>query len=404
MPPTTSVPSPLTAPRATGGTGKYSFRTVELAAGASTQKGGFVSCWATGYYGPAGQSGSPSTETPPLGRFYETVSNATGANGAITANVQFFGERSLMLFDQDATNPVAVTDRERLCSLTDDHSACAPGTILSTGVTAADAGVVVDFEPQGSGGGSASTGVWLERLFPASSEFANDEPIPPALLLPGAYTARAVWTSLAAYAGTTDAAGARVLTASAVGALAAQDGVTIAIGDVLLLPEGTTNIGAASDAGFWQVTGLGAAGAKWSVQRAPWWTTGEAIPLGQDLVVGGEGTLFAGSTWRAYCAKGQLIDTGTPLLYPDEVTQQVTLVTGGGNVAVTNVPIRSATKSNVVPVYAGAGTPAATTLSYAPGAITPGPLGTATVTVQAVKAAMAAVTGDTSVVNVTIVN
>src|ERR1700733_14615221 len=112
----TSTPAPLTSPRSVGGEYPYRRRLVPLAANVSAQKGGYGSCWASGYYGPAGQSGSPATETPPLGRFYETISNATGANGAVNANVQFFVERSLMLFDQDATNPVTVAGRERLCS------------------------------------------------------------------------------------------------------------------------------------------------------------------------------------------------------------------------------------------------------------------------------------------------
>jgi hypothetical protein len=56
-----STPSPLTSPRPTGGLYFIERQVLPLAAGVSVQKGGAFSCWASGYYGPAGQSGSPGT-------------------------------------------------------------------------------------------------------------------------------------------------------------------------------------------------------------------------------------------------------------------------------------------------------------------------------------------------------
>jgi hypothetical protein len=73
-----------------------------------------------------------------------------------------------------------------------------------------------------------------------------------AVLTP-ANKARAVITSIQAYGGTTTG----VLTETGTSALSAADGVTLAVGDVVLLPAGTVNISAASDAGPYVVTALG---------------------------------------------------------------------------------------------------------------------------------------------------
>jgi hypothetical protein len=393
-----STPSPLTSPRPTGGIYFIERQVLPLAAGVSAQKGGYFSCWASGYYGPAGQSGSPGTETPPLGRFSDTVSNVGGINGAASCNCEYLQGRWGMRFDNDATNPVTITNNERLCSLVDDHTVCAPGTVLSTGQVATDAGLVIGFEPQGTTGGSSSTGIYVERLFGSSTDFDEDEATPPGT----SFVARAVANAnLPAYTGTTTG----TLTASANGALAAQDGVTMAVGDILLLTVASTNLTALSDAGLYQITSLGASGAKYVLQRVPGWTTGNAIPNGRDVNVS-EGTLFAGTSWRVFAVKGQIVDTNDPVLYPRQVTIQVTMNGASPSLfAITTIPLRSVTKSNAIAMYAGGGTPAATTLAYQPGVITPASLGSAgSVTISAVKAQMAGVNTDTALVNVTITN
>ena len=217
-----------------------------------------------------------------------------------------------------------------------------------------------------------------------------------------AFYARGVITSLQAYGGTTTG----VLTETTNGALAAQDGMTIAVGDVLWLPAGTTNISAASDSGPYVVTALGAAGSKWSMKRPAWWPTGgafgTAIPMGKTVQMGPEGTTYFNSIWASWAAPGQVIDTNDPAMYPRSITQRVTLVTGSASVTISNIPIRAAAATGVVVDYIS-GAAKSTTVSYAPTTITPGALNTASLVISAMIAGMtAAGSGDVSVVNVTV--
>lgn len=220
-----------------------------------------------------------------------------------------------------------------------------------------------------------------------------------------AFKVRAVITTLQAYGGTTTG----VLTETANGAISAADGVTLALGDVVFVQEGTTNLTTASDAGPYVVTALGGASAKWQLTRPSWWQTGAAMALGQTLDVGGEGTLWAGSSWRSFAAKGSVVDTTAPLFWVRSITQEVTL-TGSGNKAISNVGIRSATQSQVLVSKVTNGGTISSTVRYemtpasSPGAITAGALGTGAVTVQASVAAGTANASDQSVVNVTIIN
>ena len=127
------------------------------------------------------------------------------------------------------------------------------------------------------------------------------------------FYARAVITSIAAYAASNG-----VLTASATGAIGAQDGVTLAAGDVVLLPayQGGAASVAASDAGPYVVTAVGDGSTKYVLTRPSWWPTAGGIPQGVAISVGGEGTVWAGSTWKALCAKGKIVDTDDPTIYP----------------------------------------------------------------------------------------
>jgi len=124
-----------------------------------------------------------------------------------------------------------------------------------------------------------------------------------------AFTARAVATSIAAYAGT----GTGALTKSTNGALAAQDGLTIVVGDIIFLPHGLTNVQAA-DVGPWLVTGLGGTSSKWTLVRPSWWQHGSAIPLVSIIQIGPSGTSFKNYEWRATTTG--TIDTTDPLFYP----------------------------------------------------------------------------------------
>ena len=155
-------------------------------------------------------------------------------------------------------------------------------------------------------------------------------------------TARAVATSIGAYTGTTTGA----LTVTATGALGAQDGVTLAPGDVVFIPEGLTNITADTDAGPYEVINAGGTGVS-AVLRRPWWyATGSAIGLSRKISIGGEGTLWAGVTWRSDAAKGAAVDTTAPAFWETKVSKAVTLASG--TIVVTGLPIKSATGSPIL--------------------------------------------------------
>ncbi len=213
---------------------------------------------------------------------------------------------------------------------------------------------------------------------------------------------RGVITSLQAYAGSTTG----VLTESTNGALAAQDGMTIAVGDVLWLPAGLTNITAVSDSGPYVVTALGAVGSKWSMKRPAWWPTsaafGAGIPMGQQVQMGPEGTVYFNQQWKSWAAPGQVVDTNDPVMYPVKMTVRATLLTGSASVTIASIPIRNAAACGFSIEYIS-GAAKSTTVGYAPTTITPGALNTASLVISAMIAGMtAAGSGDVSVVSVTV--
>jgi hypothetical protein len=236
--------------------------------------------------------------------------------------------------------------------------------------------------------------------------FANPYGLPVNIgTVPPIYEARCVVTALpGAYTGSTTG----VLTASGNGVIAAQNGVTPAAGDVVWLAKGATHITAASDAGPYVVTNPGAAGAPFVLTRPWWWATGQAILPGQPVLIGGEDTLFGGSRFKCFCAKGAIIDTNDPAAYPDQVTVPVTLATG--TATVTGVPLRSATKSQVVARLTSGGTPDVATVGFETLARTAGEVSTggsataASLTVDAVLAGLTINASDASHVLVTIFN
>ena len=217
------------------------------------------------------------------------------------------------------------------------------------------------------------------------------------------YKARAVVTTLQAYTGS----GTNTLTETVNGAISAADGVTLAVGDVVIIPAGTTNLTGALDAGPWQVSALGSGAAKWVLVRPDWWTTGAVIPLGQVIDCGGEGTLYGGTQWKSFAAQGSaVIGTNDPVLWPDAVTTTATLV--AGSVAVTSIPVRSLTKSQFQASLNTIGGTLTGTVGYGVlpnvSALTAGNLGTVSITFKALASADAVQASDTSTINVTITN
>lgn len=174
-----------------------------------------------------------------------------------------------------------------------------------------------------------------------------------------------------------------VLTATANGALAAVDGVTLAVGDLVLLPNGIA--AAAADAGLYQVTSIGGTSAKYVLTAAPDVPYG-AVMLPKTEFAISEGTLYGGTTWvNTLTGLTNLVGTASFTFFPRFVSQSIVLV--AGTKTITNVPILSATTVAMRFTRTTANT-TTSTIDYQPvGTITPGALGTATFAFDAVVAA-----------------
>lgn len=114
-----------------------------LSANVKAIKGGYVACDANGFYCPA--TGA-STHVNVFARFTETVDNTGGADGAKSANVQFFRERTLFLLN-NGTSALDATDRERPCYVQDDQT-------VGGDDTKSFGGIVYDV---------TSEGVWVDQ-------------------------------------------------------------------------------------------------------------------------------------------------------------------------------------------------------------------------------------------------
>jgi hypothetical protein len=315
----------------------------------------------------------------PVGLVEKTVDNSAGAAGALNANVQ----RDYLL-DNDATNAITQAMLFRsYCYLVDNHTAGSSdvgGTLAPLGVP-----------------------VWLGTGKQAGKVAVRVMACTPHAPLPGAaqgFEVRGVATNIEA-----GSFAAGVFTATANGALAAQDGLTIAVGDLLMLPAGTLTTLAvtAANSGPYVVTAIGSASAKVVLTRPSWWRHADGARLSAQIRVRA-GTLFAGTTWRSFSAAAVVIGTGDPALYPEQVTQQVTLVAGTRTIS--NVPIFSTSRLGMSAMLAG-GTPAGTTTNYQrklTSGATAGGIGTAALVVEAQSVAGTIVNTDVAVLNVTIFN
>lgn len=95
-----------------------------------------------------------------------------------------------------------------------------------------------------------------------------------------------------------------VITANANGALAAVDGVTLVVGDRILLKNGA----AGADNGIYTVTSLGSAGTKWRLTRAADANTSALVTSGM-LVPVEEGTANASTIWELSTANPITLNT-----------------------------------------------------------------------------------------------
>lgn len=219
-------------------------------------------------------------------------------------------------------------------------------------------------------------------------------PVVQYILPPTQFKARAVVTTLQAYGGT----GTGTLTESANGAISAADGVTLAVGDIVFIQEGTTNLTAAKDAGPWQVVALGDGSNKWSLIRPSWWTHGAAVIQGVTIELGGEGTAYAGTSWKSFAGTGKLVGTDAPVFWPKAVQGSTALV--GGTFTI-SAPVRSTTKTAVSLARIATGGTVTSTIRYCPtsagaNGLTAGVIGVGQVVVQATVAAGTIANTDTS--------
>lgn len=345
-------------------------------AASSTIRGGtMVGTNASGYAVKA----TASAALKLWGRAEALVDNSAGSNGDKYVEVR----PGVFYFNNDTTNAVTIADRGAYVFSLDDNVV---GRSSLSG-TLPLAGYVIDVPASGTPNyGKVAVAVGMARPDSLNPELADDVSL--------AYKARAVATSIAAY---TAASG--VITASATGAIGAQDGVTMVATDLLLIPEGLSNVTAA-DAGPYIVTNAGSGSAAFVLTRPDWWPHGGGILPGAVIQLGADGTLFKGSAWKTFVAKSKVVGTDAPLLYPDYVCQSVTLASGV--ITVSNVPILSATKSFFGINRTTLGGTASGT--YNPTTITAGVLGTGSFQVSSQSITGTTNASDTSTLNIAVEN
>lgn len=183
--------------------------------------------------------------------------------------------------------------------------------------------------------------------------------------------------------------------------VASNDGLTYAEGDRVALVKQTT----AAQCGIYVVGPVASTTAP--LTRSDDFPSGAAIVNGTKFEVS-EGTLYAGSTWKAMCTGACVVGTDDPLFYPRIVKAKITLA-GGSSLyalgATEGLWLFSATKSVA---QATLNTPAGTLGTWGLGCPstnrTAGKVGTAALRVQSFDAAGTAAGADTSTVDVLVVN
>lgn len=160
------------------------------------------------------------------------------------------------------------------------------------------------------------------------------------------------------------------------------DGITYVAGDVVLLTAQTT----AAENGPYVV---GTVATTAPLTRPDWWVAGSAIAQGQVIQVGGEGTIFGGSEWKALCAKSKIVGTDDPVFYPRVCKGTVTLVAGTITLGSTQgLFLKSTTASSILITPNTANTTTSTvTYGAAVASRTAGVSGTAAAVLQARVAA-----------------
>ena len=319
------------------------------------------------------------------GRCERQVVNTTAAGFGNAGDLRVEVKPGVFFFDNDTgAGAVSNSNRGAYVFALDDHT-------VSTSDAAGTrplAGYVIDVPASGQPEyGKVAVAVGMARPDALDPELSGGS---------SAFKARAVATSIGAYTYT-----GGTLTVTATGAMASQDGVSMVAGDVLLIPEGISNVTAA-DAGPYVVTTPGTATTQAAMVRADWWPHGGTLPVGSVIDLGGEGTLFKGSSWKSFAAKGAVIGTTAPALYPSFVCQSVTLASG--LITITNVPVLSTTNTYFGVNRTTVGGTVTTTVQYNPASIVAGIINTGSVQIAAQTSTGATDTSDTSTLNVAIEN
>lgn len=317
-------------------------------------KGGMAAINAAGYLAPAGIANTDIV----VGRFVDTYDNSGGSAGDIN------GEAEQGIFRWANGDSITVAHIGDPCYASDDQT-----VNKSDAAGRPYAGRIVDVDSQG---------VWvLQGLFMQSGAAPDAEATLPQ----------------ARYVMTTDVPDLGAFTV-------AQDGVTGVAGDFVLLANQTT----ASQNGVYTI-GTVAAGVA-PLTRAAWMPAGTVLRSGYTVHVE-SGTLFASTDWFISTAGAITIGTTAHAWYPEAVTQSVALV--AGTVTLSNVPILSATKTGFGIVRNTANTSTLTVGGYHPtvngvGAITPGVVGTGSVTFEACVGDGTINNADISTLSITIIN
>lgn len=279
-----------------------------VAAGAHIYANAIVAMNASGYAVPA----SADSSLVVIGRAINSADNSGGSAGALTINIE---QGAFDYANASGADAITAAMVGKIVFAQDDCTVSA----TNQGGTLPVAGVFLAlYTPANS-----STTRAIVQLGPSSMAGVVDGNASKE------FTARAVLTSIAAYAYSSG-----VITASANGAIGAQDGVTLAVGDLVILPAVTGGAGtiAAADVGPYVVSAVGSASAKFVLTRPSWWAHGAAIPVGKSIDVGGEGTKWSGISWKALSAAG-VVGTADPKLYPRCVKGSQALTAGAATVS-----------------------------------------------------------------------
>lgn len=247
---------------------------------------------------------------------------ANGNAGSISVPVH----QGVFFFNINADSTITKANFGANVYASDDNTV----SLSDAGGTRPYVGFIMD-PPGNMGVSSTQVGVFVGVANPYAAN-----PLAAGVLI-SQYKARNVVTSLAANTGS----GTGTLTASANGAWGTQDGVTNAVGDIVFIPATTTNLTAALDSGPYQITSLGGAGSKWVLTRPDWFAQGSTVIQGMDIVMGGEGTAWAGNTWRSFAGTAQVVGTNDPVFYPRMQSVTTAAMTAGVSAANSTLFVRS---------------------------------------------------------------